>query len=76
MVRMLGHIEERRCDVRALLLIQLFLVFVAEFPVSEDDLALRIYYAWGLGEVKRDGVRMLYGKCRDIDASFLPFRSR
>lgn len=31
-----------------------------EFPVADDDLALRVYYAWGLGEVDRDGVRLLY----------------
>ena len=31
-----------------------------EFPVADDDLALRVYYAWGLGEVDRSGVRLLF----------------
>lgn len=31
-----------------------------EFPVADDDLALRVYYAWGLDEVDRDGVKLLF----------------
>lgn len=30
-----------------------------EFPTADDDSGLKIYYAWGLGEVDRDGVNLL-----------------
>lgn len=30
-----------------------------EFPTSSDDNGLKVYYAWGLGEVDRDGVNLL-----------------
>uniref|UniRef100_A0A7S3KY13 SSD domain-containing protein n=1 Tax=Amphora coffeiformis TaxID=265554 RepID=A0A7S3KY13_9STRA len=31
-----------------------------EFPVADDDLALRVHYVWGVGEVDRSGVRLLF----------------
>jgi len=31
----------------------------SEFPTADDDKGLRVYYAWGLGEVSRDGVNLL-----------------
>jgi predicted RND superfamily exporter protein len=30
-----------------------------EFPTANDDLGLKVYYAWGLEEVSRDGVNRL-----------------
>jgi predicted RND superfamily exporter protein len=30
-----------------------------EFPTADDDAALKVYYAWGLGEVDRSGVNLL-----------------
>jgi hypothetical protein len=30
-----------------------------EFPSANDDLGLKVFYAWGLGEVDRDGVNLL-----------------
>jgi len=30
-----------------------------EFPTADQDSGLKIYYAWGLGEVDRDGVNLL-----------------
>ena len=37
-----------------------FTILENEFPTSDDDLALRVYYAWGIGEVDRSGVRLMY----------------
>ena len=31
-----------------------------EFPVADDDTALKVYYAWGLGAVDRSGVSLLF----------------
>lgn len=31
-----------------------------KFPTADDDAALRVYYAWGLGEVDRSGVNLLF----------------
>ncbi|KAL3943277.1 MAG: hypothetical protein SGBAC_002648 [Bacillariaceae sp.] len=31
----------------------------AEFPAADEDEGLKVYYAWGLGEVSRDGVNLL-----------------
>ena len=31
-----------------------------EFPVAEDETSLKVYYAWGLGEVDRSGVSLLF----------------
>lgn len=36
-----------------------FTILGTEFPVADDDPALHIYYAWGLGEVDRSGVSLL-----------------
>ncbi|CAJ1966509.1 unnamed protein product [Cylindrotheca closterium] len=30
-----------------------------EFPTADDDRGLKVYYAWGLGEVDREGVNLL-----------------
>jgi len=31
-----------------------------EFPTAEDDVGLQVYYTWGLGEVDRSGVNLLF----------------
>eukprot|EP00547_Thalassionema_nitzschioides_P004019 CAMPEP_0194205816 /NCGR_PEP_ID=MMETSP0156-20130528/5020_1 /TAXON_ID=33649 /ORGANISM="Thalassionema nitzschioides, Strain L26-B" /LENGTH=1066 /DNA_ID=CAMNT_0038932197 /DNA_START=76 /DNA_END=3276 /DNA_ORIENTATION=- len=31
-----------------------------EFPVADEDAGLKVYYAWGLGEVSRKGVNRLF----------------
>ena len=36
-----------------------FTILGNEFPVADDDPALKIHYAWGLGEVDRSGVSLL-----------------
>lgn len=36
-----------------------FTILGNEFPVADDDPALNIYYAWGIGEVDRSGVSLL-----------------
>lgn len=37
-----------------------FTILENEFPVANDDIALRVYFSWGLGQVDRSGVRLLY----------------
>ncbi|CAJ1934675.1 unnamed protein product [Cylindrotheca closterium] len=44
-----------------------FSILNNEFPAAEDDVRLKVFYAWGVGEVDRDGVDLLrepnnYGK--------------
>ena len=37
-----------------------FNILNSEFPTADSDTALKVYYAWGLGEVDRDGVNLLF----------------
>jgi len=37
-----------------------FTILNSEFPTAESDLGLKVYYTWGLGEVSRDGVSLLF----------------
>jgi predicted RND superfamily exporter protein len=30
-----------------------------EFPTADDDVGLKVYFTWGLGEINRDGVNLL-----------------
>lgn len=51
-----------------------FTILGKEFPTADDDLGLKVHYAWGLDEVDRKGVNRLldpdfYGKPR-YDAQF------
>jgi hypothetical protein len=44
-----------------------------EFPTANDDLGLKVYYTWGIGEVDRSGVNLLldpknYGKPTFVDS--------
>lgn len=39
-----------------------FTILGSEFPTADDDLGLKVYYAWGLREVDRSGVNRLLGK--------------
>ncbi|KAL7471675.1 hypothetical protein ACHAXS_011976 [Conticribra weissflogii] len=36
-----------------------FTILGSEFPTADDDLGLKVYYAWGLSEVDRSGVNRL-----------------
>lgn len=37
-----------------------FTILSNEFPTAEDDIGLKVYYAWGVGEVDRAGVNLLF----------------
>lgn len=50
-----------------------FTILNTAFPTANDDVRLKIYYAWGVDEVNQDGVNLLrdptyYGKARFVDS--------
>ena len=50
-----------------------FTILNTAFSAANDDVRLKIYYAWGVDEVDRDGVNLLldpnyYGKARFVDS--------